>query len=165
MNKVKKTRRPRGTGTPKVKVVTKLTAEQYPSMHEYCLTQDDIDSQRRYQRKRDLQTGNVYIPKTPMVPVCEHPEQGFCSHDQPTPSQLAAINARLAHRTSGGVPITDELIEKLSQEAERGYDLKKLKPKKIPRLKGHGFSELQAKATKKRKYTKKPGVVYGRPKK
>lgn len=118
-------------------------------MHEYCLTQDDIDSQRRYQRKRDLQTGNIYIPKNLVVPMCEHPEQGFCSHDQPTPEQLAAINARLAEY----VIVKEKPIEKL-------------KPKKIPILKGHGFSDLQAKAQKKkkRKYTKKPGVVYGRPK-
>lgn len=146
---VKKTRRPRGTGAPKA-APTKITAEQYPSMHEYCLTQDDIDSQRRYQRKR---TGNDYIPKTPMVPVCEHPEQGFCSHNQPTPNQLAAINARL------GLPAFREKYPNLEdmpvKHAEAGFHPER----------ESGWSSGKASSKKKRKYTKKPGVVYGRPKK
>lgn len=99
-NLVKKTRRPRGIRTPKV--VTRITAEQYPAMHEYCLTQDDIDSQRRYQRKRDLQTGNVYIPRTPMVPVCEHPEQGWLLFPRSTDSRATRANQRSIGGTCHG---------------------------------------------------------------
>jgi CRISPR-associated endonuclease/helicase Cas3 len=33
-------------------------------------------------------------------------------------------------RTSGGVPLTDELLDKLAEEAEAGYDPAKLKPRK-----------------------------------
>lgn len=34
----------------------------------------------------------------------------------------------MKHLTSGGVEITDELIEQLSDEAERGYDIQRLRP-------------------------------------
>lgn len=33
-------------------------------------------------------------------------------------------------RTSGGVELTDELIERLAAEAEAGYDVSKLQPRR-----------------------------------
>lgn len=36
--------------------------------------------------------------------------------------------------TSGGVPVTDSLIEELAAEAERGYDLSQLRPVGRPPL-------------------------------
>ena len=43
--------------------------------------------------------------------------------------------------TSGGVPITDELIDELAAEAERGYDPAKLRGRGRPAL-GTGPSEV-----------------------
>lgn len=43
--------------------------------------------------------------------------------------------------TSGGVPITDALIEELAAEAERGYDLHTMRPVGRPPL-GDGPSEI-----------------------
>jgi CRISPR-associated endonuclease/helicase Cas3 len=36
--------------------------------------------------------------------------------------------------TSGGVPITDDVIERLAGEAERGFDHRKLRPRGRPPL-------------------------------
>lgn len=43
--------------------------------------------------------------------------------------------------TSGGVPVTDELIDELAAEAERGYDPAKLRGRGRPPL-GEGPSEI-----------------------
>jgi hypothetical protein len=43
--------------------------------------------------------------------------------------------------TSGGVPVTDELIDRLAVEAERGYDPARLKVRGRPRI-GVGPSEI-----------------------
>ena len=43
--------------------------------------------------------------------------------------------------TSGCVPITDVDVERLAEEAERGYDLAKLKVRGRPRI-GSGPSEI-----------------------
>ena len=43
--------------------------------------------------------------------------------------------------TSGGVPVTDELIDELAAEAERGYDPAKLRGRGRPPL-GTGPSEI-----------------------
>ena len=43
--------------------------------------------------------------------------------------------------TSGGIPLTDELIERLADEAERGYDIKELRLVGRPPL-GDGPSEI-----------------------
>jgi predicted transcriptional regulator len=43
--------------------------------------------------------------------------------------------------TSGGVPITEEMIQEWVAEAERGYDLSQLRPVGRPAL-GHGPSAV-----------------------
>ncbi len=43
--------------------------------------------------------------------------------------------------TSGGVSVTDKLVERLAAEAERGYDPAKLKVRGRPRI-GSGPSEI-----------------------
>ncbi len=40
--------------------------------------------------------------------------------------------AEVSQRTSGGVPLTKELIAELAQEAERGYDLDRLWARVVP---------------------------------
>jgi hypothetical protein len=44
--------------------------------------------------------------------------------------------------TSDGRPITDELIEELADEAERGYDVEQLRPRGRPSLSGEGQSPV-----------------------
>jgi ribbon-helix-helix CopG family protein len=48
---------------------------------------------------------------------------------------------RKGRPTSGGVPVTDELIDKFAAEAERGYDPAKLRGRGRPPL-GAGPSEI-----------------------
>lgn len=36
------------------------------------------------------------------------------------------------HGTSGGVELTDELVERLAKEAEHGYDVERLRPRSDP---------------------------------
>lgn len=49
--------------------------------------------------------------------------------------------SRKRRPTSGGVPVTDELIDELAAEAERGYDPARLRGRGRPRL-GAGPSEV-----------------------
>ncbi len=51
------------------------------------------------------------------------------------------MSAERTWGTSGGVPITDALIEELAAEAERGYDLDTMRPVGRPPL-GDGPSEI-----------------------
>lgn len=38
--------------------------------------------------------------------------------------------SKAAHGKSGGVGLTDEVIERLADEAEKGYDVKRLRPRR-----------------------------------
>lgn len=113
---ISKTRAPRGSKEPKEP--THVTAEQAQTMHEYCITPHEI----ALGQKRQRESGNVYIPRS-LAPVCVHPKHDWCMKRLPTPEELEAINARLAGMTSGGVALTEAVMQKLADEAEKGYDL------------------------------------------
>lgn len=90
---IRKTRRPRGTGIEKE--LTKLTHAQFASRHEYCINVGDIADYIKYYVKRAEEQGTtVYIPKDTKA-VCNHPEDGICSHNPITDEQLAEVNTHL----------------------------------------------------------------------
>ena len=59
----------------------------------------------------------------------------------PTATYCPAPMTPETHPTSNDVPITDEAIDSLVDEAERGYDVAKLRSRGRPRL-GNGPSEV-----------------------
>ena len=46
------------------------------------------------------------------------------------------------HRTSGGVPVTDELVQRLAEEADDGYDTTVLRRRGGRRLLGAGPADV-----------------------
>lgn len=135
--KARKTRAPRGSVEKEEREPTNVTAGQLVLLHEYCWTTGDIATQLRYQNKR---TGNLHIPTTMASPICLHPSHHWCSHKLPTDNELEEVNARLSGQTSGGVPLTERVINKLAAEAERGYDLDKVRKGRVRRVKNPAVS-------------------------
>ena len=106
---VRKTRRPRGTVTPKE--LTKLTHAQFASRHEYCINVGDIKDYIAYYNKRAEEQGTIaYIPKDTKA-VCNHPEDGICSHNPITDAQLAEVNAHLDGTWEDGVDLEIQPME------------------------------------------------------
>jgi hypothetical protein len=93
---VKKTRRPRGSGGPKVAVTHISSTDELVQRHIYCVCLADIASMRRYSEKR----GSKYFPAA--LAHCDHIEDGVCGHDF-TQAQLDEVNRRL-----GGKPVVEE---------------------------------------------------------
>lgn len=101
--RVARTRRPRGTGVEKE--LTKLTHAQFNSRHEYCINVGDIADYIKYYVKRAEERGTTaYIPKDTKA-VCNHPEDGICSHNPITDAQLTEVNARLSGEDSQDLEI------------------------------------------------------------
>jgi hypothetical protein len=88
---VKKTRRPRGSGAPKI-VATHITAAEFYERHRYCVNIEDIYS---------MSARSKYMPGGKAV--CDHEEDGYCFHNEPNAEILEKINARL-----GGKPVVEE---------------------------------------------------------
>jgi hypothetical protein len=79
---IKKTRRPKGSG-PSL-IATRITAAEFYERHRHCVNMEDIYS---------MSARSKYMPGGKAV--CDHEEDGYCFHNEPTPEILEKINARL----------------------------------------------------------------------
>ena len=133
---VKKTRRPRGTGT--VREATHLSEDQFLTRHMYCINAGDIERERR-----DALMRGTYFPKDPKA-VCNYEVDGLCGRSV-TEEQLKEVNARLSGKS--------QEIEETRTPYERVLDAT------FPGEKGkQKLRKMVAKITKQAKEGKLPPV-------